>query len=717
MWKKLFLLAAIALANAAASAETGYELWQRYTAPTQAGVAAQYRSLLSVHLQSRTDTDSAILAELNRAFAGMLKRAPQRSAQPQAAGLLIQLFQQGGSTLWPATLPKECGPEGYAVQYRTTAGKPQVVIGANTSIGLLYGTFHLLRHMAAGRPLPEVATGGASAPATRWRMLNHWDNLDRSVERGYAGQSIWNWHTLPGYIDQRYIDYARANASVGINAVALTNVNANATVLTPAYLEKVKALAAVFRPYGIRIFLTARFSAPIEIGGLKTADPLDTAVQGWWQRKADEIYRAIPDFGGFLVKANSEGQPGPQNYGRNHADGANMLAKAMAPHGGVVIWRAFVYSHETTEDRFKQAYQEFVPLDGRFAANVLVQVKNGPIDFQPREPFHPLFGAMPHTPTMMEFQLTQEYLGFATHLVYLGPMFTEVLGTDTHRPSAGNTVADVVSGKSFGYSQTGMAGVSNIGTDLNWTGHPFAQANWYALGRLAWNPRLDAASIATEWIAQTFTQQPAALASIRQMMMQSHDAIVNYMTPLGLHHIMGYGHHYGPAPWYDKASRADWNCTYFHRADSSGIGFDRTATGSHALQQYAAHWQQQWASPANTPLPLLLWFHRVGWHDVLPNGQTLWNSLALHYQQGVQQVQAMQQAWQLCQSVIDAGRFRQVQQLLAIQAEEAVWWKDACLAFFQSFSKQPLPPGVVPPRHSLAYYQQLRFPYAPGQGH
>ncbi|MCU0334719.1 MAG: alpha-glucuronidase [Chitinophagaceae bacterium] len=718
MWKKAILWAAAALASLIATAETGYELWQRYAPPAQATIASQYRSLLAVHFRSGTPTDSVLLAELDRAFQGMLRSRPRLSPSPQSAGLIIQLFQESAvAAWWPSSVPQQCGPEGFAVHHRVVAGRSQVFIGANTSIGLLYGTFHVLRHMAAGRPLAGVATAGASAPATRWRMLNHWDNLDRSVERGYAGQSIWNWHTLPDYIDQRYIDYARANASIGINAVALTNVNANATVLTPAYLEKVKALAQVFRPYGIRIFLTARFSAPIEIGGLKTADPLDTAVQGWWQRKADEIYQRIPDFGGFLVKANSEGQPGPQNYGRHHADGANMLAKALAPHAGVVIWRAFVYSHETPEDRFKQAYQEFVPLDGRFDSNVLVQVKNGPIDFQPREPFHPLFGALPRTPTMMEFQLTQEYLGFATHLVYLGPMFTEVLGTDTHRPTAGNTVADVVSGKSFGYTQTGMAGVSNIGADLNWTGHPFAQANWYALGRLAWNPRLDAASIANEWIAQTFTQQPAAVASIRQMMMQSHEAVVNYMTPLGLHHIMGYGHHYGPAPWYDKASRADWNCTYFHRADQHGIGFDRTSTGSNALQQYAPYWQQQWASAKSTPLSLLLWFHKVGWSEGLPNGKTLWQNMALQYQQGVQQVQQMQQSWAQLRQAVDERRHQQVTQLLHIQASEAVWWRDACLSYFQTFSKQPLPAGVPAPQHPLEYYQQLRFPYAPGQAH
>jgi len=350
-------------------------------------------------------------------------------------------------------------------------------------------------------------------------------------------------------------------------------------MLTADYLVKTAALADRFRSYGIRVYLSVKFSAPIEVGGLKTADPLDPAVQDWWRKKADEIYRLIPDFGGFLVKANSEGQPGPQNYGRTHAEGANLLADALAPHKGIVIWRAFVYSNETPEDRAKQAYNEFKPLDGKFHANVLVQVKNGPIDFQPREPFHPLFGAMPSTPLMMEFQITQEYLGFSTHLVFLAPLFAECLNADTYTKGKGSLVSGTI---------TGMAGVANIGNDRNWCGHPFAQANWYAFGRLAWGgASLSSSQIADEWIRQTFTNQPAAVDTIKKMMLASRDITVDYMTPLGLHHIMGYGHHYGPAPWFDKASRADWNPVYYHKADSAGIGFDRTDSGSNALEQYA----------------------------------------------------------------------------------------------------------------------------------
>jgi alpha-glucuronidase len=409
-------------------------------------------------------------------------------------------------------------------------------------------------------------------------MLDHWDNLSRTVERGYAGMSIWNWQKLPGYIDKRYKDYARANASIGINGVVLNNVNANATILTKDYLIKVAALANVFRAYGIKVYLSARFSAPIEIGNLKTADPLDEQVRNFWKQKADEIYEYIPDFGGFLVKANSEGQPGPQNYNRTHADGANMLADALASHNGIVIWRAFVYSN-SNEDRFKQAYNEFKPLDGKFRKNVLLQVKNGPIDFQPREPFHPLFGAMPQTPLMMEFQLTQEYLGFSTHLVYLAPLFKECLDADTYENGKGSAVAKIIDGTLEDHNITGMAGVANIGSDINWTGHPFAQANWYALGRLAWDHNLTSAEIADEWIRQTFTNDPRFVDTVKKIMLASREITVDYMTPLGLHHIMGYSHHYGPAPWYNKAERADWNPVYFHKADSVGIGFDRTSTG------------------------------------------------------------------------------------------------------------------------------------------
>lgn len=416
---------------------------------------------------------------------------------------------------------------------------------------MLYGTFYLLRLLQTGKSL--AALDVRASPRLQLRMLNHWDNLDGLVERGYAGASLWNWQTLPGYLDPRYTDYARANASLGINGTVLNNVNAKAWSLTPHYLDKAAALATVFRPYGVGVFLSARFSAPIEIGGLKTSDPLDPQVQRWWRDTADAIYARIPDFGGFLVKANAEGQPGPQDYGRSHADGANLLADALAPHGGVVMWRAFVDSHEQPDDRAKQAYSEFVPLDGAFHDNVIVQVKNGAIDFQPREPFHPLFGAMRKTPLIPEYQITKEYLGFSTHLAYLGTLFSETLQADTHARGKGSTVARTVDGSLFADIKrtrlTGIAGVANIGADRNWSGSIFDQANWYAYGRLAGDPQLSPQAIAQEWARMTFSNDPAVVEPVVGMMLRSREAVVDYMTPLGLHDLMGRGHHYGPAPW------------------------------------------------------------------------------------------------------------------------------------------------------------------------
>ncbi|RYZ29442.1 MAG: alpha-glucuronidase [Chitinophagaceae bacterium] len=606
------------------------------------------------------------------------------------------------------------GKEGFAIRTIGTSLRKQIVITGNTDIAVLYGVFNFLRLLQTGENIQNLTV--TSAPKIQHRVLNHWDNLNRHVERGYAGISIWNWHTLPDYIDQRYIDYARANASIGINGTVLTNVNANALVLTKTYLEKVAALANVFRPYGIKVYLTARFSAPIEIGKLRTADPLNDTVQNWWKEKAKEIYQYIPDFGGFLVKANSEGQPGPQNYGRTHVDGANMLADAVSPFGGIVMWRAFVYSNETPEDRFKQAYNEFKPFDGQFRKNVLVQVKNGPIDFQPREPFSPLFGAMPKTPLMMEFQITQEYLGQSTHLVYEAPMFKEVLDADTWQEGEGSTVAKVIDGRLHNYSLTGIAGVANIGNDFNWTGHPFGQSNWYAFGRLAWDHSLSAAQIADEWIKQTFGQDKKTVGTIESMMLSSHEALVKYMTPLGLHHIMGTGHHYGPAPWVDNVGRADWNPVYYHRADATGIGFDRTSKGSNALAQYAPEVQKRFANMETCPEEYLLWFHHVPWTFKMKSGRTLWEELCFQYYAGVDSIKAIQQQWKTLKSFVDEDRFRQVQMLLNMQVKEATWWRNACLLYFQMLSKTPIPGGYEKPVETLEYYKSLRFPYAPGNG-
>ncbi|RYY24352.1 MAG: alpha-glucuronidase, partial [Chitinophagaceae bacterium] len=606
----------------------------------------------------------------------------------------------------------QAGEEGFVIISKIIKGKKCIIISGNTDKGVLYGAFHFLRLLQTQQPIQQLQI--VSSPKIKLRMLNHWDNLDRTVERGYAGFSIWNWHTLPGYIDQRYIDYARANASIGINGTVLTNVNANATILTKPYLEKVKALADLFRPYGIKVYLTARFSAPIELGKLKTADPLNADVQNWWNEKIKEIYSYVPDFGGFLVKANSEGQPGPQDYHRTHADGANMLADAVKPFNGNIIWRAFVYSNNTPVDRHKQAYDDFVPLDGKFRDNVLVQVKNGAIDFMPREPFHPLFGAMPKTPLMMEFQVTQEYLGQATNLVFLAPLFKETLESDTYAKGKNSTVAKVIDGSLYDHRLSGMAGVSNIGNDINWCGHPFAQANWYALGRLAWDHTIPSEQIADEWLRMSFTNNQQFLQPAAKMLLQSRDIMVQYSNPIGLHHIMGTGHHYGPAPWISNLPRPEWNPVYYHKADSIGIGFNRTETGSNALEQYNPEVRKKWSDPNTCEEKNLLWFHHLPWSFKMKSGRTLWDELCYQYYTGADRVTQMQANWQSLKPFVDAQRFEQVRMLLAIQHDEAVWWRNACLLYFQTFSKRPIPSSYKQPEQTLEYYKSLRFPFAPG---
>ncbi|KCZ54889.1 hypothetical protein HY29_01415 [Hyphomonas beringensis] len=696
-----------------AVAEDGYELWLRYERLDQVPKAAPHSVVAAC--SDVSPTLDAALSEISRASASMLGQ-PLKQSGKISRNALVLASGACGTSLPDGALPTvdQVGPEGYVLQSTRINGKPVTLIAAQSDAGVLYGVFDYLRRMSSGDAVADLDV--TSRPKTKLRLLNHWDNLDRHVERGYSGQSIWDWHRLPGYVDPRYTDYARANASIGINGTSLTNVNSDATVLTPPYLEKVAAIANVLRPYGIKVYLTARFSAPMELGGLPTADPLDPAVQAWWQAKTDEIYDYVPDFGGFLVKANSEGQPGPQDYGRSHAEGANMLARAVAPHGGVVMWRAFVYSAEEPEDRVKQAYTEFVPLDGQFADNVLVQVKNGPLDFQPREPFHPLFGAMPETPLMIELQITKEYLGFSTHLAYLGTLWEEVLSADTHAEGEGTTVASVVDGEAHDYAYTGMAGVSNIGTDRNWAGSIFDQANWYAFGRLAWNPDASAEDIAREWVKQTFSRKPEIVNEITAIMMKSREAVVDYMTPLGLTHLMGTGHHYGPAPWVDDLGRADWTPYYYHKATRDGIGFDRTENGSDAVDQYAGPIAQEWASLDTVPDNLLLWFHHVPWDYEMRDGSTLWQSLVAHYSRGIATVEEMQAEWASLKGQIDPERFNQVTDYLKIQHEEAQWWRDASIAYWQSINDLPLPEGEAPPPHDLEYYKSLSFPNAPGQG-
>ena len=708
--RKTLLIILIVL-PALLKAENGYDLWLRYKKVSNNSLLDQYKKqITSPVVFGSSQTIAIIKTELTQAFSGLTGISYKILSSPDKSSTFIAGAVSSSSIISSIITKDELnkiGNEGFII--KTRSGK--TIITANTDIGVMYGVFHFLRLMQTQQAVLNLSI--ISSPKIKLRILNHWDNLNRTVERGYAGFSIWDWHKLPDLIDKRYIDYARANASIGINSTVLTNVNANAVVITKPYLEKVKALADLFRPYGIKVYLTARFSAPIEIGKLKTADPLNDTVQLWWKQKVKEIYELIPDFGGFLVKANSEGQPGPQDYNRTHADGANMLADAVAPFNGIIMWRAFVYS-STSNDRFKQAYEEFKPLDGKFRKNVLVQVKNGPIDFQPREPFSPLFGAMDQTPLMMEFQLTQEYLGQGTHLVFEAPLFKEALNADTYSKGKGSTVTKVIDGSLNNFSLNGIAGVSNIGNDINWCGHPFAQANWYALGRLCWDYDLSSTQIADEWIRQTFTNDPSFVEPVKKIMLQSREALVNYMTPVGLTHIMYNGHHYGPMPWGNTLNRPDWNPVYYHKADAFGVGFDRTSKGTNALSQYAVEVQNEFNDINKCPDEYLLWFHHAAWGHKMHSGRTVWDELCYKYNSGVDSVRSFIKQWNSLKKYIDEDRFKQIDQLLNIQLKDAIWWRNACLLYFQTFSKMPIPAQYEKPDKTLEYYQNIRILYAPG---
>lgn len=691
-------------------AEDGYRLWLRYDVIANREVLKSYNKQIEGFI---VEGDSPVILaakrELEKGLEGLLGREIPALGSVGKKRVVIAGTPSGSAIIGSLNLQDKLsglGPEGYIIVSTKYGGKKVIVIAANNDAGVMYGIFNFLRLLQTNQPIGSLSL--SHVPKIDIRLLNHWDNLDRSVERGYAGLSLWDWQSLPGQIDERYTDYARANASVGINGTVLTNVNANALILTRDYLVKVAALADVFRPYGIKVYLTARFSAPVEIGKLKTADPLDPDVIRWWKNKADEIYSYIPDFGGFVVKANSEGQPGPQEYKRSHADGANTLADAVAPHGGIIMWRAFVYDNNVPDDRAKQAYNEFVPLDGKFRKNVIIQVKNGPIDFQPREPFHPLFGAMPVTPLMPELQITQEYFGSSTHLVYLAPLFEECLKSDTYSKGKGSLVARVIDGSLENHSLTAIAGVANTGDVRNWTGHPIAQSNWYAYGRLAWDPYLSSEEIADEWIRMTFSNDPAAVNTIADIMLGSREAAVNYMTPLGLHHIMYEGHHYGPGPWVSKG-RQDWTSVYYHRADEKGIGFNRTSSGSNAVSQYFPPVRDLYENRESCPENLLLWFHHVSWDYRVKSGRSLWDELCFMYHDGVKTVQQMQAQWESLKNFIDKERFESVKSLLVKQERDAKIWRDACILYFQTFSKRPLPEGLEKPEHDLEWYMAHRY--------
>lgn len=682
----LFLLL---LTSIVAKADDGYRLWLKYDLLKNTPVRAQYLTCAQYIAYNSSDPVVQTAAkELQAGLQGLLGKSIRLQNTASAA--------PGGIGLTLNTTPvASLGTEGYSLALQNG----RISISANTPSGLLYGAFDLLRKVQTATAVNKIP--GSSTPRIQLRMLNHWDNTNGTIERGYAGASLWKWYELPENIDPRYRDYARANASIGINAVVVNNVNASARFMSREYLLKVKALADVFKPYGIKVFLSVNFAAPRILGKLKNSDPLEPAVRQWWVEKAKEIYGIIPDFGGFLVKANSEGEPGPQDFGRTHADGANMLAEAVAPFKGIVIWRAFVYKADPKGDRFKAAYEEFKPFDGNFLPNVVVQVKNGPIDFQPREPFSPLFGAMPKTPLAMEFQITQEYLGFSTNLVYLAPLFKECLDADTHAKGPGSTVAKVIDGSLHQYPITVMAGVANTGSDRNWSGHLMSQANWYAFGRLAWDHQLSSASIAEEWIKMSLTQDAPAVTTIRNIMERSREVYVDFTTPLGLHHIMGQGIHYGPEPWLERSARPDWTSIYYHRADSIGLGFDRGVNGSNALSLYHPGAAKAWSQMDDCPLPFLLWYHHVPWGKKLSTGRSLWEELCTRYYTGAEAVATMQKEWATLKGKMDAEMHADVAGRLAVQYREALWWRDACVLYFQEYSKMPIPPPFTPPTRTL----------------
>jgi alpha-glucuronidase len=670
--------------------EDGYKLWLRY-APVREVEATSCSSMRQVRVEGTSATCAIMRKELASALTSMLGGVVAASQDTLQAGAVIAGTPANSALVrdlkWSGDL-RQVGDEGFLIRSVRVGETPATVIAANTDVASLYGAFHFLRLIQTGQRLDPFAV--AEKPALRLRLMNHWDNLNGTIERGYAGRSLWRWQELPETISPRYADYARACASVGINGSVINNVNADTRILTPEYLRKVAALADVWRPYGVRVFLSANFAAPVRLGGLATADPLDRKVADWWKAKADEIYGFIPDFGGFLVKANSEGQPGPKTYGRTHAEGANVLADALAPHQGIVIWRAFVYDEDVDPDRAKRAFLEFTRLDGKFSPNVAVQVKNGPIDFQPREPFHPLFGALKHTSILAEIQATQEYLGQAKHLVYLGTMWKEFLDADTHAGGKGSTVAKVLAAQTRPGCITGVVSVTNPGADANWCGNHFSQSNWYAFGRLAWNPGLSAETIAEEWTRMTFTADEKTVVAIQQMMMSSRETFVAYTMPLGLHHLIG-GDHYAPMPWNDRAPRADWTATYYHQAAADGIGFDRTKRGDRAVEQYHPPVCDMFDDVKRCPEKYLLWFHRCAWDHRMKSGRTLWEELCSKYQKGAQEAAAMQRTWQSLQGIIDPRRHREVAERLAIQVADSAKWRDQILEYFARFSQRAIP--------------------------
>ncbi len=616
-----FLLLASCLQPLTLLAEDGHQLWLRYKV---AGMA-------QVEAPAGSPTISIARGELENYY--------------QGSHVMLRLD------------PSMPDNEGFSF----SGNDDQLVITARRDIGLLYGAYEALRLQATDRLIKDER----QQPKFKLRLLNHWDNIDGSVERGYAGESIFEWF----HLDEQLIrEYGRANASIGINGTVLNNVNASPQILTKPYLREVRKIADILRPYGIRVYLSINLATPMALGFTETADPKDGSVRKWWRNKAREIYKLIPDFGGFLVKANSEGQPGPGDYQRSHADGANMLAEALEPYHGIVMWRCFVYgANHKGEDRVKQAVSEFKPLDGKFHKNVILQTKNGPLDFQPREPYSPVFDQIRETPNMVELQITQEYLGQSKHLVYLAPMWKEF----------------------FQYVEpdwlAGIAGVANIGKDTNWCGHHFSQANWYAFGRLAWDPSLSSDRIAREWLEQTFNTDENFVFLMSTVMEESHEACVSYMMPLGLHHIFKFDHHYGPEPdGFKEDYPLEWCPVYYHQADQNGIGFNRSQTGTDAVSQYREPYASMYNRLETCPENLLLWFHHLSWDYKMKDGSTLWESLQYHYNQGVIMTETYQNLWHnKMRAYVDEQRWREVDDRLQMQVQNAKEWRDVCIDYFK----------------------------------
>jgi alpha-glucuronidase len=696
----LFVLFLIAFKDV--NACDGYKLWLRYKKVSNEQLLEKYRlSIKAVMIKGESETIQIAQNELKNGLNGLLESTIPQANDVSEDGILIAGAFKNLSFLQDANLKNrllKVGNEGFVIVNKIVDGKKAIVITANTDTGVLYGVFNFLKLLQTHQDISSLDT--VSFPKMKLRMLNHWDMLNSTHE--YGGHlSIWDWYTLPENIKPVYIDYARANASIGINATSLNCVDADPRFLMEENLVKIKALANLFRPYGIRMFMSPNFNAPIILGGLETADPNDPQVNEWWQKKVKVIYELIPDFGGFLVKANSEDEPGPGDFGKSQADGANMFAEALKPYNGIVIWRAFVYAYNP-EDRAREAYDIFKPLDGKFADNVLLQVKNGPLDFSPREPFSPLFGAMLHTPLMMEVDIGKGPCGADATVGFMAPMWREALMADTYSKGEGSIVAKIIDGSIDNYKISGMAGVANVYRQRNWTANFLDQANWYSFGRLAWDYNITSEQIAEEWIRRTISNDAAVINPIKKIMMGSRETIVNYQDPLGLNMLTGWGGFRGP--WTNNSEHANWNSPYYHRADSIGIGFDRTKTGSNAVAQYFPPVEEKFSSLQTCPEEFLLWFHHVPWTYRMKSGKILWDELCYHYYKGVEGVKEMQDIWDSLEGEIDQINFESVKAYLKMQYNTAVKWRDGSVLYFQTFSHLQIPEGLEKPEHDLEYY-------------